>query len=99
MEVRSNAANKAETRGEKLDLINGRSNQLCTTNDTCVHKAVDSTPTLSHGRRAATRYSFIPNALCTRIDWRMLRSNMISSLPPGMAYARTSRYSRSTLAP
>ena len=36
-------------------------------------------------------YNFIPNALCTLMLCRMLRSNMISSLPPGIAYARTSR--------
>lgn len=30
-------------------------------------------------------YSFIPNILCTRRLCRMLRSSMISSLPPGMA--------------
>ncbi|CCF45410.1 hypothetical protein CH063_14501 [Colletotrichum higginsianum] len=30
-------------------------------------------------------YSFIPSALCTRMLCRMLRSSMISSLPPGMA--------------
>ena len=44
-------------------------------------------------------YSFMPSTWCTRNACRMLRSNMISSLPPGMAYARTSRYSLSTFAP
>lgn len=30
-------------------------------------------------------YSFMPNSWCTRKLWRTLRSNMISSLPPGIA--------------
>ncbi len=30
-------------------------------------------------------YSFMPSILATRMLWRMLRSSMISSLPPGMA--------------
>ena len=41
-------------------------------------------------------YNFIPKALCTLNACLMLRSNMISSLPPGIAYALTSRYNLST---
>lgn len=36
-------------------------------------------------------YNFIPRISCTFSACLMLRSNIISSLPPGMAYARTSR--------
>lgn len=44
-------------------------------------------------------YNFIPSALCTLNACLMLKSNIISSLPPGIAYALTSLYSLSTLAP
>ena len=44
---------------------------------------------------ADAAYSFALT-LASLMAWRTARSSRISSLPPGMAYARTSRYSRST---
>ncbi len=49
--------------------------------------------------RLSIHHSFIPSALCTLIACLILRSSIISSLPPGIAYALTSLYSRSTFAP
>ena len=66
-----------------------------------LYPRLDPVPTLvSHSSLASTTtYSFIPSTFPTLKLCLILKSNIISSDPPGIAYARTSLYSLSTLPP